>query len=132
MRYLRHVRGQLSAAGHQAWQDLGRELMPDAVADLQVIAVNANGNVTKCCDSLFILWLERKPWASWEELITGLKNIQLNTLATQIERKLEPPATLGHTSTTTVSQIPKGLIHMYLATYVCIAIYLAHTIQSGV
>ena len=123
MKYLtRHVRGQLCAAcasNPQAWKDLGMELMPDAEAELGVIAVNSHGNVINCCSSLFKVWLERQPEASWGKLIQGLKDVELHTLAAQLERKLEPSITSGHTSTTTytVSQIPKGTYDMYVATY---------------
>ena len=112
MKYLtRHVRSQLGAAGPQAWQDLGRELMPDADAQLGVIATNAHGNVTTCCDLLFKSWLQRQPEASWGQLIQGLKDVGLDALAAQIEKKLEPSIHTT-TTTTTVSQMPKGIAHI--------------------
>ena len=73
MKYLvRHVRGQLCAAcesNPQAWKDLGRELMPDSDVELSTIAVNAHGNVINCCSSLFNLWFQQQPEASWGQLI---------------------------------------------------------------
>ena len=122
LKYLvRHVRDQLCAAcesNPQAWKDLGRELMPDSDAALSTIAVNAHGNVINCCSSLFNLWLQRQPEASWRQLIQALKDTGLDTLATQIEKKLQSSITLDWTTATTVSQIPKGMIYSYLASHV--------------
>ena len=85
--------------------------MPDAEAELGVIAANAHGDVITCCDSLFKLWLQRQSEASWGQLIQGLKDIELGALAVQIEKKLEPSI---HTTTTTtiVSQMPKSIAHI--------------------
>ena len=115
LKYLvRHVRGQLCAAcesNPQAWKDFGRELMPDSDVALSTIAVNAHGNVINHCSSLFNLWLQRQPEASWGQFIQALKDTGLDTLATQIETKLETSITLDGTTPTTLSQIPKGMIY---------------------
>ena len=130
MKYLtRHVRGQLCAAGEQAWRDLGRELIPDGEEAMGTIAVNAHGNVITCCESVFKLWLERQPEASWGQLIQGLKDVQLDNLATQVERKLEPSI---HTTTTIVSQLPKGMIRKCTYSYRSYASYKAHKIATAI
>ena len=85
--------------------------MFDADAQLGVIAMNAHDNVTKCCDLLFQSWLQRQPEASWGQLIQGLKDIGLDALAAQIKEKLEPSIHATST-TTTVSQMPKGIAHI--------------------
>ena len=87
----RHVRNKLCEAcdvNPQAWKDLGTELMPDAVAELSTISAQHHGSVVDCCSSLFQLWLQKQPDASWRQLIEALKKISLNRLATEIERKL--------------------------------------------
>lgn len=110
----KHVRSELCGAcetNPEAWKDLGRELMPDSDAALSTIAVNANKNVTTCCSSLFKLWLDRQPEASWGQLIEALKEIiGLENLATKIERKLQPSvaSASSHTTTTTASQMTKA------------------------
>ena len=117
MRYLtRYVRGLLCSAceeNPQAWKDLGRELMPDAEAALGTIAANAHGNVINCCSSLFKQWLDRQPEASWEQLIKALKDIGLDNMAIQIEKKLEPSIA---SVTKTPPQMPKGM--RFIARYV--------------
>ena len=87
----------------QAWKDLGIELMPDSAAELSTISANSN-NVVTCCSSLFSLWLERQPKASWRQLIEALKNTGLENLATEIEGRLISSVDPGYTTKTTVSQ----------------------------
>ena len=125
LKYLnRNVRPDLCAAcevNPQAWKDLGIELMSDsAAAALSTISVNHNGNVVSCCSSLFSLWFERQPKASWRQLIEALKNINLEKLATQIEGQLIPSVDPGYTTKTAVSQ--GTYVHIssnstYVATY---------------
>ena len=84
--------------------------MPDAEAELGIIEANAHGNVINCCSSLFRVWLERQPEASWGQLIQGLKDVELHSLAAQLQRKLELSITSGHTNVNTtmytILQIP--------------------------
>ena len=115
LKYLNgHVREDLCsacAANPQAWKDLGRALMPNSDAALGTIAGNANGNIITCCSGLFQLWLDRQPKASWRQLITALEEAKLENLAAKIQEKLEPSvaSTLGHTTTTTSSQMPSSM-----------------------
>ena len=68
---------------------MGRELLgQEAESELNTIAVNSYGNVILCCSSMFSLWLERQPGASWKQLITALINVNLVSLATEIEKSL--------------------------------------------
>jgi len=95
MRYLnRCVRDELSKAcekKEEVWKDLGRELMGDeSEAALSSIAVNKKYDVTTRCSSLFSLWLERQPEATWKQLIDALNQIKLSNLATEIKKKLIP------------------------------------------
>ena len=60
----------------------------DSVADLNTISANNRGDVIQCCSSMFSLWLERQPKASWKQLIEALTKIKLNQLASEIEKLL--------------------------------------------
>ena len=60
----------------------------DSVADLNTISANNRGDVIQCCSSMFSLWLERQPDASWKQLIEALTKIKLNQLASKIEKLL--------------------------------------------
>ena len=80
----------------EAWRDLGAELLPpgdSSTAALQTISANSHGNVIKCCSSMFTLWLQRQPDASWWQLIEALKDTGFDQLATKIEKKLIPQGT---------------------------------------
>ena len=87
-----HVRSHVCGAcaiNSRIWQDLGIELMgEDSVADLNTISANNRGDVIQCCSSMFSLWLERRPEASWKQLIEALTKIKLNLLASEIEKLL--------------------------------------------
>ena len=75
------------------WKDLGVELLPEgekSIAELKIISANSYSNVNKCCASLFSKWLQMVPDASWRQLIDALKVVNLEHLATAIERKLIP------------------------------------------
>ena len=94
IRYLNsHVRSHICGAcafNSELWKDLGLELLgQDSVADLNTISVN-NRDVVGCCSSLFALWLQRQPEASWKKLIDVLIKIKLNLLASEIKKSLIP------------------------------------------
>lgn len=97
IKYLnRHVIGQLTAAcddNSEVWKNLGVELLPEgekSVAALKTISANSHRDVNKCCASLFSKWLQMVPDVSWRQLIEALKVVNLEHLATAIERKLIP------------------------------------------
>ena len=75
----------------EIWKDLGIELMgQDSVTDINTISANKRGDVKGCCSSLFTLWLQRQPEASWKQLIDALIKIKLNQLASEIKKLLIP------------------------------------------
>ena len=87
----RHVTTRVCGAcsNPEVWRDLGRELLGQEVeSQLNAIAVNSDGNVIQCCSGMFSLWLERQPGASWRQLINALINVNLVSLATEIEKSL--------------------------------------------
>ena len=92
----RHVIKQVTAAcafQPDVWRDLGIELLQqDAVTQLDVIKVNNVNDITKCCSEMLTLWRQQQPGASWSQLIEALRQVKLNTIATDIEKLLMSPA----------------------------------------
>ena len=106
---IKHVRPGLCTAcdlNPEAWRDLGMVLMPDAVAELCTISRDHRDNIVSCCSSLFWLWLERQPDATWKQLIKALKEINLNHLAAQIEEMLTPSINTDETSVSVEPVMP--------------------------
>ena len=84
-----HICG--SSNNPEVWRDVGRELLGEQVeSELNAIAADSHGSVIKCCSSMFSLWLERQPEASWRQLINALKNVKFFSLATNVENLLIP------------------------------------------
>jgi len=65
-------------AGEMAikWFDLGVELLDGDTSKLDFIEKQYHNQEERCC-RMFKTWLERKPDASWSQLVTALKNINL-------------------------------------------------------
>ena len=77
----------------EIWRDLGIELMGQGAATkLDVIKLNNNENVIKCCSAMFNLWRQRQPKANWNQLIGALEEIKLYALADKIKKLLIPSA----------------------------------------
>ena len=105
----KHVRPGLCIAcdlNPEAWRDLGTVLMPDTVAELSTISQDHCGSIISCCSSLFRLWLQRQPDASWKQLIEALKEIKLNYLAAQIKGMLTPSVDAAVAGASVVPVIP--------------------------
>ena len=86
MKYInRYVTDEVCAK----WLRLGVELLDDEkdVAALYAIQSDATESKT-CCSKMFQLWLERRPEASWRRLVKALKQIHMNSLASNIEKLL--------------------------------------------
>ena len=67
------------------WFDLGLELV-DSHKILRVIEADHRNNVDTCCRVMFEKWLEKTPDASWEQLVTALNNIGMNTAAAIVSK----------------------------------------------
>ena len=67
------------------WRDLGLELVISNKI-LRVIEANYPNDVDTCCRVMFERWLEKRPDASWNQLITALKNIRMNFAAESISK----------------------------------------------
>ena len=81
----RHVRDEVCAAGSNKWRDLGIELMEGCVTALDKIAESNRSNLEVCCSKMFTEWRQRKPKASWKQLIEALKQVNLTQLADKLE-----------------------------------------------
>ena len=67
------------------WRDLGLELV-DSNKTLKVIGADHPSDVDTCCRLMFEKWLEAKSDASWSQLVTALRNIEMNTAADAISK----------------------------------------------
>jgi len=74
---------------------LGIELLEaDDVKKLNNIQSEHPADPDICCTKLFVLWLEKQPEASWNQLIKSLRQpgLDLDHLATKIEQMLLQPS----------------------------------------
>ena len=61
----------------------------DATPSLDTIRVD-HRDIIHCCSSMFDMWLQRIPKASWKQLIEALKEVRLTQLASELEESLQP------------------------------------------
>ena len=82
LKYLnKYVRNEASTK----WHDLGLELLePKDEGKLNEIQRNCEKDVGECCKKMLQLWLERYPYATWNQLIQALRDVGLSQLATKI------------------------------------------------
>ena len=81
------------------WHDLGLELLEQEDEEkLNEIESSNPNDVSKCCKDMFQLWLRKCTNATWNQLIQALKEVELNNLATTIERMLMPAKEIVGTS----------------------------------
>ena len=84
----RHVKENVCAAGPEVWLELGIELLQNEdIAALEMIKNNESECSVRCSE-MFKLWLKRQTNASWRHLLTALKRIRQNSLASTIEKLL--------------------------------------------
>ena len=70
------------------WLELGIELLrKDDIAALEMIKFNVSECSVRFSD-MFKLWLKRQPNASWRHLLTALKHVRQDSLASTIEKLL--------------------------------------------
>ena len=65
------------------WKDIGRRL-DIRLMQLKLIDHDNDGDINKCCNSLWSRWLDADPDATWEKLIfaVGMLFIKLRILMT--------------------------------------------------
>ena len=68
------------------WYELGLELL-DNSSHLQVIKADNQNSVQSCCQGMFQRWLDVKHDASWSELVTALRSIEMTTAADTISKR---------------------------------------------
>ena len=88
LKYLnRHVRAKIAGK----WHDIGVELLDEEdETRLNIIKINNAVDAEKSAGEMLVLWLEKKPDASWDQLLQVFQrpHIGLNTLASRIEEML--------------------------------------------
>lgn len=73
------------------WYAIGVELLGlQNESLLNTIKAEYRGDASKCTVEMFLLWLEKKHDASWNQLIQALRkpNIKLENLASKVENML--------------------------------------------
>ena len=71
------------------WFILGLQLLhPKYENDLNIIEADEKNDAEKSCRKMFSRWLNTDELASWDKLITALRNVELNGVARNIERLL--------------------------------------------
>ena len=63
------------------WYDIGIQLMENSAGVLQTIKANHQSDVNASCTAMFEKWLKMNPDASWNQLVSALKNIDDMSLA---------------------------------------------------
>ena len=75
------------------WFEVGLELLEqEDVHKLNRISEENPRDIVRCCGQMLKVWLERKPEATWNQLIKALRSpsIYLKALANKLERILSP------------------------------------------
>ena len=89
MRYInRHIKEEICASGAEAWLRLGTELLEEKDVKALYAIKSDSPECSMRCSEMFKLWLERQPGASWRRLIQALKQIDMNKLASDVEKLL--------------------------------------------
>lgn len=72
------------------WYELGSQLLEDftSVNILNEIECDYPNSASKRCIKMFEKWLNQQPKTSWDQLLTALKNIDMNSAVEQIKGKL--------------------------------------------
>ena len=70
------------------WHELGPVLV-DSYSVIREIEANYRNDVSTCCRIMFEKWLDMKPGASWDELVTALNNIEMKTAADFISKQFK-------------------------------------------
>jgi len=73
------------------WCNIGLELFdPEDESKLDEIQSNKGGNVSDCCNEMLRVWLQKQPYATWNQLIEALRSpgVELFDVASKIEEML--------------------------------------------
>ena len=69
------------------WYDIGLGLLDSNIVALDEIMAKYLSDVNKCCTEMFKKWLQHNPEANWDQLISVLSVVGLNTAAEYIKSK---------------------------------------------
>ena len=86
-KYLKNVKSLFA----DKWYDIGLELFdPEDESKLDEIQSNKGGNVGDCCGEMLRVWLQKQPYATWNQLIDALRSpgVELFVVASKIEEML--------------------------------------------
>jgi len=68
------------------WYELGLELLDSSTSIRKLKEIKADcQNVSECCIKMFEEWLVQQPNTSWDQLISALANLNMNSTAQQIK-----------------------------------------------
>ena len=70
------------------WYELGLALLVNNSV-MQEIEANHRNDVSTCCRVMFQKWLDIKPGASWDELVTALNDIEMKAAADFISKQFK-------------------------------------------
>ena len=70
------------------WHELGPVLV-DSYSVIKQIEANHRNDVSACCRIMFEKWLDMKPGASWDELVTALNDIAMKAAADFISKQFK-------------------------------------------
>ena len=88
----KHLNAYVRPLIADVWYDLGLQLL-DAkdASELSTIKINYPNNSNRACTEMFSLWLQKKPSASWDSLISIIKGpgVGKHDAAQNIEQMLQ-------------------------------------------
>ena len=71
------------------WYELGLVLLDTKYQnELTIIEADVRNDAVTCCRKMFSKWLNTNELASWDKLIKAVRIVQLNNVASDIERLL--------------------------------------------
>ena len=70
------------------WFDLGIDLLDSDAATSTLKLIEKEYNSERCCTEMFDKWLETKPEATWNDLVTSLENLKMYTVASNVIKSL--------------------------------------------
>ena len=84
LKQLKHVMRCDKTGLMTKWYDLGLELLDSNTSILDAIRNGHQNDADNCCTEMFKKWLACKEDASWDELVTSLDKIKMNTAASDV------------------------------------------------
>ena len=99
------------------WYDIGLELLDGDAVALDEIGIKYPNDVNKCCTEMFKKWLQCKPNADWDQLVTALSELKLNAAAENIKSEFMYCKIQNNSYSTVITQIDKMNMFLYQIKY---------------